>query len=176
LARHHIGQRATALRVAVAIVIATALGGCGGTSLLRGATVAASSTTRTTAVSTNSGAAGYLAALGIEQRRLASAERQLPHRAPTVRALRRAIALLHTAIVRLADDLAALRPPTPVAALHARLVAAMRLYAERLASAARDTHAASGAPRAANELLSATDSASRSFTAAIAQIDRHLSP
>jgi hypothetical protein len=166
--------RATAM-----IVVATVLGGCGsGTSLLHGSKVATSSTTtaKTRSTSADGTAAEYLAALEVEQQRLAGAEQRLPHKAPTSRALARAIVLLHTAIVRLAGGLGTLHPPSGVAQQHARLVSAMRLYAARLATAAREARARGGAPRAANELLAATDSASRSFTATIGQIDHRLAP
>jgi hypothetical protein len=157
------------------IAIATALGGCGGTSLLHGShSFSQTVTSRSASASHLQG--DYLARLEQAQRKLAAAEARLPRRAKTPAALARAITLLRSAIDQLGHDLAALAPPPTVRGLHARLVDAVRRYAASLGTAARTARSAGGAAKAAAELVSATSVASRNFSSAIAQIDRRLTP
>lgn len=164
-------------RAVAVIAISALIGGCGGTELLTGTRPRpASSAQRQASLAAKPATASYLLALEAEQRKLAAAERRLPHRAPTPVALSRAISTLAAAIGRLAADLHTLAPPTPVRGLHDRLIAVMRTYAASLGAAARDARRQSGEPRAAGELLSATAATSREFSSTIAQIDRVLTP
>jgi hypothetical protein len=141
------------------------IAGCGGTSLLTG-----TESTNTQATTSS----GYLAALSAEQAKLASAERGIPRRPRTPAALAHAIALLHSAIQRLALDLAAIHPPASVTHLHERLVRLASSYASRLAHAARVAGRPGGELEAANELTAATNQAIRAFTTTTARIDQIL--
>jgi len=153
------------MRLALAALVSLALAGCGGQSLL----------------TTSSGAGGpsrsaYLAALASEQAKLAAAERRIPRRPRTPAALAQAVSLLRGAIARLGRDLAAIRPPAAVTALHAQLISIVRSYAARLARVERAAARRSGALPAAGALVSATRRASGAFSETIGRIDRALAP
>lgn len=152
-----------------------AFGGCSNTTQLFHRTVerrvSSTSTTTTTAPSAES---VYLAQLGAAQAQLGAAEKQIPTSPRTPAALARSIELLASAVRGLADGLAAIKPPPSVAAQHAELAAIMRRYASQLQLAQRIALTPGGESRAGNLLISATDSASRTFTATIAAIDSTL--
>jgi len=151
-----------------------ALAGCSNTTHLFHPSVArrvSSTSTTTTAPSAQS---VYLAQLGAEQARLGAAEKQIPTTPRTPAALARSIELLAGAVRGLADGLAAIKPPPSVAAQHAQLVAIMRGYAAQLQLAQRIAVTRGGESRAGSLLISATDAASRAFTATIAAIDSTL--
>jgi hypothetical protein len=163
--------------VIAAVASSASIGGCGGggTSLLglgspRSSTTSSSPTTSSPRAST----ASYVDSLRTEQLKLAAAERRIPARPRTPAALSQSITLLASAIGRLGSDLGAIVPPAPVAALHARLVATVRAYAVQLAGAARTALRPGGELAAANALLSATNTASRAFSATVVEIDRTL--
>lgn len=151
-----------------------AFGGCSNTTQLFHRTVerrVSSTSTTTTAPSAES---VYLAQLGAAQAQLGAAEKQIPTSPRTPAALARSIELLASAVRGLADGLAAIKPPPSVAAQHAELAAIMRRYASQLQLAQRIALTPGGESRAGNLLISATDSASRTFTATIAAIDSTL--
>jgi hypothetical protein len=161
------------------LVVLLALGGCSNTTNLFHRTVerrAASTSTRTTSTTTTTPSAQsvYLAQLGAAQAQLGAAEKQIPTSPRTPAALARSIELLAGAVRRLADGLAAIKPPPSVATRHAQLAAIMHRYAAQLQLAQRIALTPGGESRAGSLLISATDSASRAFTATIAAIDSTL--
>jgi hypothetical protein len=175
----------------VALMVVLAVAACGGTGqLLRAHTPARSSTSTTTVISTPhpvippprssstaqrpSAESLYLARLGTEQTKLANAEQAIPTNPRTPAALAHSVDLLNAAVRGLADGLAAINPPAAVAADHARLITIMRGYAAQLSQAARIVVGPGGERRAGALLISATDQASRSFTATIDKIDSTL--
>ena len=119
-------------------------------------------------------AEAYLASLSAAQARLAAAERAIPRRPKTPRALAGAISLLQSAVRGLSDNLSSIHPPASVAALHAQLGAIVRAYAAKLGHAARVASRPSDELTAVNLLSSATGEATRDFTATVAKIDRTL--
>ncbi len=154
------------LAAMIAIAAGTVLAGCGSTSLVGpqpppNKPVAPAATR-------------YLAALGAAQSNLAAAERAIPRRPRTPAALARAIGQLQAAITHLSADLAAIRPPVSVAALHVRLVRIVRLYAGRLGHAAQVAGRPEGELSAVGLLTSATEQATREFPATVEQIDHIL--
>jgi hypothetical protein len=153
---------------AIAIVAGVLLAGCGETSLIH------RTEPRGTAAPAPQRTTRYLAALGASQSQLAAAERSIPRRPRTAAALARAIGQLHVAIQRLSVDLAAIRPPAPVAALHAELVGIARVYAAKLEHAARVAARPEGELVAVSRLSSATTQATRRFPATIDRIERTL--
>lgn len=160
-----------------ALVLALALAGCADTNRLlahRTAAAAATTTTTSTTAATPSAESVYLARLGAEQQKLASAEQQIPTNPRTPAALARSIDLLHAAVHELADGLAAITPPASVAPLHARLVTIMRTYASQLTRASRLATTPGAERRAGRLLLTSTNTASQAFTATIGQIDTTL--
>jgi hypothetical protein len=152
-------------------VIALALGGAviggcgGGTSVL-------TSVTRKAPPPVNP--ARYLAQMSDEQAKLSAAEQRIPTRPRTPAALSKSISLLAAAVARLADGLAALRAPPAVGRQHARLVSIVRAYRSQLVQAARIAVRPGGELRAEALLVSATDAASRAFTATVARINTTL--
>lgn len=183
---------------AVGLGVALVVGACGGTGqLLHPPTPNRSSTSTTTIASAGrpssstqrpsssaqrpsssaqrpSAESVYLAQLGTEQTKLANAEQAIPTNPRTPAALARSVDLLDAAVRRLADGLAAIKPPATVASDHARLIAIMRGYAAQLNQAARIAVGPGGERRAGALLISATEQASRSFTATIDKIDSTL--
>jgi hypothetical protein len=185
------GLVAAAASAGVALMVALAVAACGGTGqLLRAHTPTRSATSTTTTTSAPhpvtspprsssttqqpSAESVYLARLGTEQTKLANAEQAIPTNPRTPAALAHSVDLLHTAVRGLADGLAAINPPATVAADHARLITIMRGYAAQLSQAARIVVGPGGERRAGALLISATDQASRSFTATIDKIDSTL--
>lgn len=119
-------------------------------------------------------AEAYVAGLNAAQSKLAAAERAIPRRPKTPKALAGAISQLQSAIRGLSDNLSSIHPPTSVAALHAQLVAIVRTYAARLGHAARVASQPLDELAAANLLSSATNQATRDFTATVAKINQAL--
>ncbi len=119
-------------------------------------------------------AEAYVASLNAAQSKLAAAERAIPRRPKTAKALAGAISLLQSAIRGLSDNLSAIHPPASVAALHAQLVAIVRTYAARLGHAARVASQPFHELAAAKLLSSATNQATRDFSATVAKINRAL--
>lgn len=115
-------------------------------------------------------AQAYLQELSGEQIKLAAAERRIPRRVSSPAALARAISMLAGAVQRLERDLAAITPPAPVRTLHARLVSISRAYALELRRAAHRARRPRDEPAAAQELSSATHSASGAFSGTVASI------
>jgi hypothetical protein len=116
----------------------------------------------------------YLRGLEAEQRKLAAAERRIPHRPRTPAALARSIGLLRSAIARFAADLAAIAPPRAVSKLHEQLVTIARSYAAKLAATERAALARGSLSRAVGELESSTREASAAFSATAQRIDQAL--
>jgi hypothetical protein len=116
----------------------------------------------------------YLAKLGTEQTDLANAEQQIPTNPRTPAALAHSVTLLAGAVTRLADGLAAIKPPANVAGDHARLVTITHAYAAQLRRAARIALAPGGERLAGTLLIRATDQASQSFTITTTAIDSTL--
>jgi hypothetical protein len=119
-------------------------------------------------------AEAYLSQLSAAQAKLAAAERAIPRRPKTPRALEGAISLLQSAIGGLSQNLSSIHPPASVAALHAQLLAIVRAYAAKLGHAARVASRPSDELTAVNLLSSATVAATRDFTATVAKIDQAL--
>lgn len=162
--------RAHVLSLIAVTVIGAGVAGCHGTSSLRDDSQSTTATTGSDATDP----AAYLASLRREQNRLAVAERAIPSRPRTPAQLARSIGLLGSAIGRLGDDLAAIRPPDAVAGEHARLVSLVRAYRVRLTQAAREAVAPDGALRAGDMLVSATTDASSKFTSIVSEIHEKL--
>lgn len=116
----------------------------------------------------------YLQQLSAEQARLARAEAAIPRRARTPAALSRSIGLLADAIAGLHKGLRSIRPPAAVAKLHSRLITEMSAYHRHLAAAAKRAGTRTGELGAANALASATNTASRQFTATFSEITAAL--
>jgi hypothetical protein len=175
------------VRIAGVIAVATggaAISGCASTSLVSSSTATrhapAPVSATTTTLSGSRGAtvpesrAGYLAALSAAQDKLATSERSLPPHTATPAALSTAIALLASAIARLAGDLVSIRPPAAVAPAHARFVRIVRSYAAQLSRAARQARQPGAEVQAARALIAATKAASAAFAATVAKIDAEL--
>jgi hypothetical protein len=119
-------------------------------------------------------AQAYLSALSAAQARLAAAERAIPRRPKTPRALAHAISLLRSAVRSLGANLAAIHPPASVAGLHRQLVARVDAYAAKLSDAVRAAARPGGELTAADLLSSATGQATREFSTTVAKIDQAL--
>jgi hypothetical protein len=163
---------------AILVALMLAVAGCGSASeqLLRAGSRPGSpppARTRTTTPAPSAESV-YLAQLGAEQTELTNAERRIPTNPRTPAALVHSVDLLTAAVQRLADGLAAIKPPASVAADHAKLVAIMRTYAARLDHTARVAVTPGGEQRAGALLLNATNQASTSFTLTITAIDSTL--
>lgn len=154
------------VRIATMLAAGTLLAGCGG---------GASSSIGAQSIGPASPPAeAYVAGLNAAQSKLAAAERAIPRRPKTPKALAGAISLLQSAIRGLSDNLSSIHPPTSVAALHAQLVAIVRTYAARLGHAARVASQPFDELAAARLLSSATDEATQDFTATVAKINQAL--
>ena len=116
----------------------------------------------------------YLSALAAEQHKLGGAEQQIPRHPRTGADLAKSIALLHVAIQRLANDLAQIRPPRSVLALHEQLVAVARSYAQRLGEIERTAGRRDGLAAAADQLNSSTRQASSAFAQTTQRIVQSL--
>lgn len=160
------------LRPAAALVAVLAASGCGaGTKLLHSKSSSTSTSARLTSTAPPPpSASAYLAQLRAEVDKFAAAERRIPKRATTPRALSRSVSLLASAISRLADGLAAIRSPASVAPDHARLGAILRAYAARLRLAVRSAVQPGGELRAGQRLIAATNTATARFSATISKI------
>jgi hypothetical protein len=156
----------TAFVIALAL-IGAAVAGCGGTSELTGG----SPTTAPAVTISTTGAAAYLSGLRTAQSGLARAEATIPANPRTPAALARSIRLLAGAVGRLAAGLEALHPPAIVEGAHRRLIAIVRSYEARLTAIARTAAKPGGRAVADTTLVSATETASRRFTAVVAQIN-----
>jgi hypothetical protein len=154
------------VRIATMLAAGALLAGCGGG--------ASSSIAGQSPGPASPSAEAYVAALNAAQSKLAAAERAIPRRPKTPKALARAISLLQSAIRGLSDNLSSIHPPASVAALHAQLVAIVRTYAARLGHAARVASQPLDELAAANLLSSATNQATRDFTATVAKINQAL--
>jgi hypothetical protein len=159
-------MRAGVIAVAVSGLLIT---GCAGTSRLLGNPTP----TPTPKPKTQAGRT-YLQQLSAEQAKLARAERTIPKRARTPAALSRSIALLAGAIGALGKGLGTIHPPASVAGLHARLVRVVRTYFRRLEAAARGARTRTGELNAANDLATATQSATSEFTTIFSEITAKL--
>ncbi len=162
--------RTRVLSLIAVAVVGTGLAGCNGTSSLGHESKSTTATTGGDATDP----ATYLGALRHEQARLAVAERAIPTRPRTPAQLSRSIRLLGSAIDRLGDDLAAIKPPDAVGGEHARLVAIVRAYGASLDRTARVAVAPGGELRAGNMLLAATNQASSKFTSTVSSIHAKL--
>jgi hypothetical protein len=161
-------------RAVAAVVAAVGVAGCGtGTELLMKSSISRSAPTPPVRP-VPSAQSSYLAQIGAAQSQLAIAEQRIPVNPRTPAALVRSVDLLAAAVHRLADGLAAIKPPLTVAGRHAQLVAIIRRYDVRLREAARMAGTRGGEGRAGALLISATSRASRSFAATIAVIDSTL--
>ncbi|MBV9716714.1 MAG: hypothetical protein JOZ64_15140 [Solirubrobacterales bacterium] len=161
-------------RVLAATGLALALAGCGDATLLRRP---GASPTPPGAAASPAGASAesdYLTQLGADQARLAAAVKQIATRPRTPAALARAADRLAGAARELHLGLAAITPPSAVAAQHARLVEITGVYALALDRAARIAVTPGGGRTASYILTAATNTASRMFTATIAEIDSTL--
>ncbi len=154
------------LRIACALgcAVACLLAGCGG----GGGHTGSRSTT------SSGPASGYLSTLAIEQQRLAAAERAIPTHPRTPAELSRSVRLLARAVSKLGDDLSATNPPAAVRPAHLHLVAIARAYAGSLSAVAQQATRPGRESAAASALVSATNTASSSFTATVAEIQAKL--
>jgi hypothetical protein len=151
--------------------------GCAGTTRLgdRQVPPGASSTTATSSTGSSSRErAEYLRALRREQAGLAVAERAIAREARTPAQLSRSIRLLASAIRRLGDGLASIKPPAEVASQHARLESIVHAYEVALQRAARAAVRPRGRLHASNMLVSATTVASSEFASTVSAIDAAL--
>lgn len=154
------------VRIAAMLAAGALLSGCGG-----GHSVPTGTQTSGPA---SPPAEAYLSELSAAQAKLAAAERAIPRRPKTPKALAGAISLLQSAIRGLSNSLSSIHPPASVAALHAQLLAIVRAYAAKLGQAARVASRPPDELTAVNLLSSATGAATRDFTATVAKIDQAL--
>lgn len=158
-------SRIRATLAAALIAAAGTIAGCSGGTRLLTTSGSQTATAQRTA---------YINELNAEQQKLAAAETRIPSHPRTPAAFSRSITLLAAAIRRLANDLAAIAPPASVAGEHARLVGIVRVYAVKLAQAAKIAAAPDGGLRAGTLLISATNTASSQFGATLSKIDTTL--
>ncbi len=175
-----VGRTPGLARTLVLLVLAASgasISGCAGTTLLgdRQVPPGASSTTATSSIGSSSRErADYLGALRREQAGLAVAERSIPREARTPAQLSRSIQLLGSAIRRLGDGLASIKPPAEVVSQHAQLVSIVHAYEVALQRAARAAVRPRGPLHASDMLVSATTLASSQFASTVAAIDAAL--
>jgi hypothetical protein len=163
--------------IVAALVVILAVSGCGGTRLLHRTTTTAvahkttiTTTTSTTTTTPAPATRAYVSELRSEEQTLVAAERKIPTRATTPRALAHSATLLAAAVSRLAQGLATIQPPAAVAADHAHLVAVARTYAGELRSASSTASKRGKLAAAGALLISATNTASSQFGATLTKI------